>query len=82
MASFLKYLPTLKFPNISKNERCLSVSPMMSISIVRIHFCEEVIFGLSGFLYPEKKSFKGTIPAAVNRRVSSWGMREAEFRTL
>jgi hypothetical protein len=37
---------------------------------------------LSGFLYPEKKSFKGTIPAAVKRRVSSWGMREAEFRTL
>ena len=41
--SFLKYLPKLKLPSISKKLRRRPVVPMMSMSLVRTHFCTVVV---------------------------------------
>ena len=58
MASFLKYSPKEKFPNISKNVWCLGVFPTFSRSLclppARKHFCIEIIFLLSGLSCPVK----------------------------
>ena len=41
--SLLKYSPKLKLPSISKKLRCRPVVPMMSMSLVRTHFCTVVV---------------------------------------
>src|SRR5699024_565961 len=82
IASFLKYSPIEKFPNISKKVWCLAVNPTFSISFVRIDFCALTIFGLSGTIVPSKYFFNVATPLLIHNKLgSSFGTRETLFST-
>src|SRR3989338_1619043 len=81
MASFLKYPPKLKLPNISKNVRWLS-SPTSSISEVRKDFWTETTLSEPksrlGFAFPVKYGLNCCIPAVVKSTDGSSGINEEE----
>ena len=56
-----------KLPSISKKVQCRAVSPTLSMSDVRKHFCTLAMRGLGGSARPMKYGLNCCMPAVVSR---------------